>query len=337
MASKVVANVLLFSAVVILLAPVSAIGTSFAATSSSASVSSYGTIQSMLLVEVVPYSSTYQMGQPISAYTISGALPQCLLATGKSYCQEWFQIFINPKASMFAVNQTNVVEHVSVNQKSPTLYYDIAVPGTTTTFGTIGQDTDTANGTLSEWQWINPNHYDGGGKPNPLASTSGSFDGGGPAGCSTNSGGSYHISDYTVVTDQNTGLQVRIMGVELIVSQFGSAYSLTALVFVNTNDEFNAFANGLHGTDTFNCGEVMAPSPSPQLRWFVREAPVAGALGSFSIHGNFGVISTEGASLQTTTTDQLLQDVNVYSVSGYMPAGICPTCVFAPPAPTTGG
>lgn len=329
MLPRIISNVLLVSVIVILIAPVSTIGASFASTSSSATVSSNGTTQSMLLVEVVPYSPTYKVGQPIQAYTISGAMPQCLRSIGKSQCQEWFQMFINPSAPMFDVNQTNAKAEVIVNQKSPTLYYDIAVPGTTTILGTIGQDTDTANGTLSEWQWVNPNHYDGEGRsPNPPASTSGSFDGGGPAGCSTNSGGSYHISDYTVVTDQKTGSQARIMGVELIESQFGSKYSLTALVFVNIHDEFNAFANGLHGINQFSCKEVMAPSDSPQLRWFVREAPLAGAQGSFSIHGNFGVISTEGASIRSTTTDQLLQDVNVYSISGFMPAQICATCVL---------
>ncbi len=330
MLPKVVTSILLVSLLLLILAPIQAFSTTFAS-SGPVSVSSYGTNQSMMLMEVVPYSSTYHTGQPISAYTISGAMPECLKPSTSSYCQEWFQIFIDPDSGyMFPVNQTNVKAEVSISQKSPTIYYDISLPGTTTTFGTVGQDTDTPNGTLSEWQWIDPNHVNSGSRPNPAASTSGSFNGGGPAGCSTNSGGSYHISDYTVVTDQDTGLQVRVMGIELITSQFGSSYSLTALVFVNVNDQFNAFANDLHGTNVFNCGEVMAPSISPQLRWFVREPPVAGAPGSFSIHGNFGVIPTQGASLLSTTTDQLFQGVNIYGVSGFMPAQICNMCVLAP-------
>ncbi len=332
---KILACALLVNLLIILPTLISSTSTTTTfASSGPFSVSSYGTNQSMVLMEVASYNSTYLLGQPISAYTISGSMIQCLTLSTPSACQEWFQIFIDPDSGqMFPVNQTNVKAEVSISQRSPTIYYDVSLPGSTQTFGTVGQDLDTANGTLSEWQWINPNRVYGGARPNPPANTSGSFDGGGPAGCSTNSGGSGHISDYTVVTDQDTGLQVRVMGIELIASQFGSSYSLTALVFVNLNDQFNFFASGQHGTNVFNCGEVMAPSISPQLRWFVREPPVAGAPGSFSTHGNFGVIATQGASLLSTTTDQLFQGVNIYNVSGYMPAEICNTCVLPAPYP----
>ena len=331
MQTRIIGNILSVGIVLTLLLSLSATSSSFAASGSGQanSVSSSGTNESMVLMEVVPYNSTYHTGQPIQAYTISGAQILCLLGSGKGSCQQWIRVFINAKESKFNVNQTNAISEFMVSQRSPTVYWDVTPPNSPTQFGTVGQDLDTANGTLSEWQWIDPNHLNSGGWPNPRATTSGSFDGGGPGGCSVNSGGTFHISDYTMIIDQNTGKQIRVMGAELIQTQWGSQYATTALIFVNLRDEF-PIQN--HGSQQQYCPEVMSPTLSPQLRWFVREPPT-----NFIHSGNFGVIPTIGAGLQTSTTVQLLQFANIYGVNGYMPRQICATCVLAPAGPSNSG
>ncbi|MHB8565936.1 MAG: hypothetical protein ACYC7D_03165 [Nitrososphaerales archaeon] len=330
MQTKAILNALFVTLVLALLLPISATSISWAINSQSQtnSVSSNGINESMILMEVVPYSSSYQVGQPIQAYTISGAQILCLLGSSKTYCQQWIRVFIDASAPTFTVNQSNAISKLMVVQKSPTVYWDVTPPNSSTQYGTVGQDLDTANNTLSEWQWANPNHLNSGGWPSPPASMTGSFDGGSPSACSVNSGGSFHISDYTMIIDQNTGMQIRVMGAELIQSQWGSVRSATvALIFVNLGDEF-PIQN--HGPQLQSCPEVMSPTLSPQLRWFVREPPT-----NFIRSGDFGVMATIGAGLKTTTTDQVMQFANIYSVSGYMPSEICATCVLAPAQSST--
>ncbi|MGH2638152.1 MAG: hypothetical protein ACRDF4_02535, partial [Rhabdochlamydiaceae bacterium] len=189
--------------------------------------------------------------------------------------------------------------------------------GRTYDYGTVGQDLDPANGSLSLWQWANPNYVFG---PSQTSiPQTGSYDGGGPSFCSTYSQGQERHSVYMMIVNSATNRVYTMSGAELLEQSNAGVTSTTFVVYVNP-----ATAGGA-GPSTQSCPVVSNPRDTPYLRWFIRSPPT-----TEGISGNFAVIGTVGAQLNVATNThaiQLFQFIDRTYETGYMPPAMCPTCV----------
>lgn len=277
------------------------------------SVSSLGQEQEPILTEVALNSNTHQVFQVTGAQIV-------LRDVGGAY-KNYIYLFVNP-GQTFGVNTTGLVQNQTLTgQNTNNIYWNAQTPlssgGGTVGYGTVGQDLDPANNTLSLWQWANPN-YVFGGRITTIPQT-GSYDGGGPSFCSTYSNGQERHSVYMMIVNSASNKVYTMSGAELLEQSNGGVTSTTLVVFVNSTP------SGGVGPATQTCPQVANPRDTPYLRWFVRSPPT-----NTGIAGNFAVIGTVGAQLGVATNThaiKLLQFINRAWETGYMPPAFCTTCV----------
>ncbi len=173
------------------------------------SVTSGGVQEPYIIMQVASSSN------PSVVYQVTGArLAQRVV--GGAY-KSYFYLYVN-SGKTFAVNTTGEVAKDTISGYSTTnLYWNVQTPpnsgGSTSFYGTIGQDLDlgATSNTLSEWQWVDLN-YGGGAKP---ISYTGSYDGGGPTACYVYSNNQMRESVYVIIVDSSSKTVYHITGAEL--------------------------------------------------------------------------------------------------------------------------
>lgn len=245
-------------------------------------------------------------GHPTSVFRIQGASIQLRNVNGA--LKNYFLLAIN-ESQTFNLNLTDTIQTGFLGGfNTNNLYWNVRQPGGRyLVYHTVGQDLDTANGSLSLWQWVHMS-----------ISQNGSFDGGGPSACSTYSNGQLRMSVYMLITNIGQTRSYTINEAHLYEEQVGNQTVSVLVVGIASG----APRNGVGRSGTA-CPFVSNPIDGPFLRWFVRSPPV--------VHGgNFGVVSTVGMGLDHPATKaiQFLQFVDENHISGFMQAGpTCATCL----------
>jgi hypothetical protein len=275
--------------------------------------------------EVYPYvvQQVAFASDPGHVFQITGAqIAERIVTTDN---KNYLYLFVNPSRT-FALNTTSVVDKVQVSgYDTDNIYWNIQSPpsssGGTMNFGTIGQDLDTGatSNTLSEWQWTDLNYVFGGGISH--VNYNGSYDGGGPTACNTYSGGQERHSVYVLIVNSQTDQVYTITGGMLIQQKFNGLFSTTFVTLISNTQGRLSTAG-----DVKDCPEIVNPSVTPSMRWYVRTPPTSGVstLGNFGITGSLGV---ELTTAQTTNALVLFQFVDRTFQTGYVPNQGCTSCV----------
>ena len=286
---------------------------------SGSSVTSGGVEEPYIIMQVASSSN------PNVVYQVTGAqLAQRVV--GGAY-KSYFYLYVN-SGKTFAVNSTGEVTKDTISGYSTTdLYWNAQIPpangGSTSFYGTVGQDLDlgATSNTLSEWQWVDLN-YGGGSKP---ISYTGSYDGGGPTACYVYSDNQIRESVYVIIVDSSNNQVYHITGAVLLQQKVNGVDSTTFIALVS-----GAKGNLVTSGDKQDCPEVVNPASTPSLRWYVRDPPVQGAIPKATITGNFGITGTVGAGIAKAPEDgnmEILQFVDRTFQTGYIPNKGCATCI----------
>lgn len=280
-------------------------------------VTSDGAVYPYVVQQVAFASSPGQVLQ------ITGGQIAERIVTGDN--KNYLYLFVNP-AETFALNTTSEVDRAHVSgYNTNNIYWNIQSPptssGGTMNYGTIGQDLDTGatSKTLSEWQWTDLNYVFGGRVSH--VTYSGSYDGGGPTACNTYSGGQERHSVYVMIVDSATDQVYTITGGTLIQQKINGVFSTTFVTLISdTQGRLST------GGDAKDCPEILNPSNTPSLRWYVRTPPTS----RVSTPGNFGITGSLGVELttaQTTNALVLFQYVDRTFQTGFIPNQGCTACV----------
>lgn len=259
---------------------------------------------------------------PNQVFQIMGGQIAQKIVTGDN--KNYIYLFINT-AKTFEVNTSNTIATAQISGfDTNNIYWNIQSPptnGNTMNFGTIGQDLDTGatSNTLSEWQWSDLN-YVFGGHVQPI-NYGGSYDFGGPSFCNTYSGGQERHSVYVMIANANSHAVYTITGGELVEQNVGGEMATTFITLISgTQGQLSTAA------DAKDCPEVLNPSVTPSLRWYVRTPPTS----NVSTPGNFGITGTLGVELthsSSTNALVLFQFVDRSFQTGFIPNQGCTSCV----------
>ncbi len=281
------------------------------------SVSSNGAVYPYIVQQVAFASNPGQVLQ------ISGGQIAEKIVTSDN--KNYFYLFVNPSKT-YALNTTSEIDKVQVSgYDTNNIYWNIQSPptssGGTMNYGTIGQDLDTGatSNTLSEWQWSDLNYVFGGGVSH--VTYSGSYDGGGPTACNTYSGGQERHSVYVMIVDSATDQVYTITGGMLVQQKINGVFSTTFVTLISGTEGKLSTAG-----DAKDCPEILNPSTTPSLRWYVRTPPTSGV----STPGNFGITGSLGVELttaQTTNALVLFQFVDRTFQTGFIPNQGCTSCI----------
>ena len=292
-------------------------GSSLSFPDSGNTVSSTG-IEEPFVVQQVALASN-----PNQVFQIEGGIIAQKYVT--SDYKNYLYLFVNP-ADTFAVNTTGEVATAQLaGFDTNNIYWNVQSPptgsGGSMNYGTIGQDLDTGatSNTLSEWQWSNLNYVFGG--QISQVTYSGSYDGGGPTACHTYSNGQERHSVYVMIVDAANDQVYTINGGILIQQSINGIQSTTFITLVGGTQGKLSTAQ-----DTQDCPEIVNPTVTPSLRWYVRTPPTSGV----STTGNFGITGTLGLQLNTASSTNALvlyQFVNRDFQTGFIPNEGCSSCI----------
>ncbi len=285
--------------------------------SSATTVSSNGAVYPYVVQQVAFASNPGQVFQ-----IIGGQIGEKIVSGNN---KNYLYLFVNP-GKTYALNTTSEIDKVQVSgYDTDNIYWNIqSPPGSesgTMNYGTIGQDLDTGatSNTLSEWQWTDLNYVFGGGVSH--ISYNGSYDGGGPTACNTYSGGQERHSVYVLIVNSATDQIYTITGGMLIQQKLNGVYSTTFVTLISSPR-----GRLSTGGDAMDCPEILNPSSTPSMRWYVRTPPTTGVTtpGNFGITGSLGV---ELTTAQTTSALVLFQFVDRSFQTGYIPNKGCTSCI----------
>lgn len=255
-------------------------------------VSSGGVEEPYIVQQVASTSNpsvVYQIvGAQIATRDVSGAL------------KNYLYLFVNT-AETFPLNTTGeTAKDIITGYDTNNVYWNVQDPpsseGGSTFCGTVGQDLDlgATSNTISEWQWSDLNYGCG----HNQISYSGSYDGGGPSACYTYSSNQLRESVYVIIVNSATDSVYFVNGAELVEQNINGVASTTYVALLG-----NAQGRLVTSGDLKDCPELLNPSPTPSLRWYVRTPPVSGKISGATITGNFGITGTVGAGITKAPED----------------------------------
>ena len=191
------------------------------------------------------------------------------------------------------INTTGIIQNQTLAGFSTNNIYWNAEPllaSQTRGYGTVGQDVDTLNGVLDEWQYADVNHTERGIQPKPIIEPNNYNIAGLPT-CHTSSMGTERISVYTQFIDQKTHHALTITGGELLAF----TNQITLIIFANGQE------SGGQPSDQQSCPIVQNTESQLFYDWGVRAPPSINQ----GIHSNWGIFDTIGAQLVPTGTNAL--------------------------------